>query len=432
MRIAVFTDLYLDVAGGIPSSISAQKNALTKLGHTVVIFCPGKPDSTEVSNNKKPDFIIDCKDFEKNPKSGIVLLPSAAFRVNGATIARWPNKIVDFIDKNFPNFKSDFDLIHSHYEAGASIAAVIIAKKYSLPLVQTMHGREDMAISVNVPHPFKTFAGTALNAIHKHYLSDFVDIPTINRDSYLANTTAKCKMWELMVRQANCADQVITPTKHFADKLEHYGVSKPISVVSNGVADNLIDGRDYKVRKLSPGEPLKIIWTSRLSREKRILPFLEAIKLLKERTSNFFLTVISDGNDFKRAKKYVSENDLNSNVKFLGAVPHVFVLEALTNQHLSIINSNGFDTQGLTTLEAEAAGLPVIYCDKDMDGVVIPGAGKRAKDASPEAMCDLIFDIINHPEQIVQMSKVCFSKRSEVFQSTQIKNLLKVYEKALK
>ena len=32
MRIAVFTDLYLEIAGGIPSSISAQKKELEKLG----------------------------------------------------------------------------------------------------------------------------------------------------------------------------------------------------------------------------------------------------------------------------------------------------------------------------------------------------------------------------------------------------------------
>lgn len=41
MRIAFFTDVFLEIPGGIPSSIKAQKTALESLGHHVTIFCPG-------------------------------------------------------------------------------------------------------------------------------------------------------------------------------------------------------------------------------------------------------------------------------------------------------------------------------------------------------------------------------------------------------
>jgi glycosyltransferase involved in cell wall biosynthesis len=414
MKIAVFTDLYLEIAGGIPSSISAQKQELEKLGHKVTVFCPG---------------------FTTPKEKNVVLLPTATLiKTGGAPTARWPKIIVKFIEEKYPNFKNDFDLIHVHYEAGASIAAILLAKKYKMPLVQTMHGREDMAIAVNVAHPFKTFAGASLNAIHGHYLKKFVKKIHIKKDDYLADTTAKCRMWELMVREANCADQVITPSQHFADKLKHYGVSKPITAVSNGVSDKVANESDWKVRTLKKGssEPLRIIWTSRLSREKRILPFLEALKIVKESSSQFFFTAVGDGNEFEAARKYVLENGLSKNVKFLGAVPHEKVLELLRNEHLSIINSYGFDTQGLTILEAGAVGLPVIYCDKDMDQVVLKDAGVRAEDETPEKMAELILNCINNPEVIEKMSKAAFKNRDQVLQSTQIKSLLKVYEKALK
>ena len=414
MRIAVFTDLYLEIAGGIPSSISAQKKELEKLGHTVVVFCPG---------------------FHQPKEKNVVVLPTAKYiNINGAPTARWPKIIVKFIEKEYPNFKDHFDLIHSHYEAGASMAAVMLAKKYKMPLVQTMHGREDMAIAVNVAHPFKTFAGTGLNAIHRHYMNKYVKVKRIKRDNYLANTAAKCRMWELMVRQANAADEVITPSKHFADKLKHYGVSKPITPVSNGVEDKVALSREWKIRKISKAshEPIRIIWTSRLSKEKRIMPFLESLKLVKEDSDNFFFTAVGDGNDFEAAKKYVLENGLSKNVKFLGAVPHEKVLELLEKEHLSIINSYGFDTQGLTILEAAATGLPVIFCDRDMKQVVLPDAGMCAHDESPKQMAKLILDIINNPELIEKMSRAAMKNRKDVFQSTQIKNLLGVYEKALK
>lgn len=303
-----------------------------------------------------------------------------------------------------------------------------------MPLVQTMHGREDMAIAVNVAHPFKTLAGASLNKIHKHYLKKYVKEKRVKRDNYLADTTAKRKMWELMVREANCADQVITPSQHFADKLKHYGVYKPITAVSNGVEDKVALDTDWKIRKLkkTSHEPVRIIWTSRLSREKRIMPFLESLKLVKEDSDRFFFTAVGDGNEFETAKKYVLENGLSKNVKFLGAVPHEKVLKLLETEHLSIINSYGFDTQGLTILEAAATGLPVIYCDRDMKQVVLPGAGMCAYDESPEQMAKLILDIINNPELIEKMSRAAMKNRQKVFQSTQIKNLLNVYEKALK
>jgi glycosyltransferase involved in cell wall biosynthesis len=411
MRIAVFTDLYLEIAGGIPSSISAQKKELEKLGHTVVVFCPG---------------------FTQPKEKNVVILPTAKYiNINGAPTARWPKIVLDYIHRDFPDFKERFDLIHAHYEAGASIAAVMLAKELDMPLVQTMHGREDMAIAVNVPHPFKTFAGSGLNTIHKHYLGKLAKVKHIKKDHYLADTKAKCEMWELMVREANCADQVITPSEHFADKLRHYGVSKPITAVSNGVEDKVALSYDWQVRKLK-NEPVRIIWTSRLSREKRIMPFLEALKIVKADSDNFFFTAAGDGNEMEAAKKFVLENGLSKNVKFLGAVPHEKVLKLLKTEHLSIINSYGFDTQGLTILEAAATGLPVIFCDRDMKQVVLEGAGMCAHDESPEQMAKLILDIINNPELIEKMSRAAMKNRKQVFQSTQIKNLLKVYEKALK
>ena len=40
LRIAIFTDVFLGIPGGIPSSIRAQKASLEALGHQVTIFCP--------------------------------------------------------------------------------------------------------------------------------------------------------------------------------------------------------------------------------------------------------------------------------------------------------------------------------------------------------------------------------------------------------
>lgn len=414
MRIAIFTDLYLEVAGGIPSSIKAQKEALKKLGHKVTIFCPG---------------------FKTNDKDVVLLPTSKILKINGAPLARSPKVIVNFIKQNYPDFNHKFDLIHSHYEAGASIAAVIIANQFHLPLVQTMHGREDMAIQINVPTGFKTVAGFSLNHIHKHYLKYYAGesvLPIkITKDSYLAPTKARANMWELIARQANCANAVITPSKHFANKLENYHVFKPITVISNGINDDLATSHDWQVRELKNDDPIKIIWYSRVSREKRMLPFLEALNIAKSKNVNFEFTVLGDGNELKKAKRYVIKNGLENNVAFLGAVKHEKVLEYLENQHLSVINSYGFDTQGLTILEGIVVGLPSLYADPDMDEIIVQGGGIRPKNNTPREMAKTLVYISKNPEVIAKMSKACLNAQKDVLQSTQIKKLIKLYENTI-
>ncbi len=66
MKIAFFSDCYLDLTGGIVSSINAQKAALEKNGHTVYIFSSGYPRSREKLKELAKNHIYQvpsCKDF---------------------------------------------------------------------------------------------------------------------------------------------------------------------------------------------------------------------------------------------------------------------------------------------------------------------------------------------------------------------------------
>ena len=286
-RIAIFTDVFLGIPGGIPSSIRAQKASLEALGHQVTIFCPGT----------QKDYSNPLNKFGANHDPNIILVPTAKFLVNGAPFSKWTKYVMRFIEKKYPNLAEAFDLFHIHYEATTSMSGLLLAKKYGIKVVQTMHGREDMAIAINVPHPFKTVAATGINLIHRTTLKsiskksprpDYQNpepkkSPSLNYQNAkiknLAPTIARREMWQMMTRQANLADQVITPSAHFAKKLQLFGVTRPISVISNGIADQEMTNFTPQVRSYQRSEPLRILWFSRLSKEKRILPFLESLVL---------------------------------------------------------------------------------------------------------------------------------------------------------
>ncbi len=411
MKIAFFTDCYLDLTGGIKSSINAQKSALEKNGHTVYIFSTGFP--------RKKD------ELKKLAKKNIFQVPSCKLFFRGLTpVSRRPKIIERWLLRKHPEIKN-FDVYYIHYESGCSIAGLRLGRKLKIPTIQVMHGREDMGESNLIPFGLRTFVAIMLNWFHSWHLPH----PTkTKRDNYLADTYAKAKMWTLMVNHANYADLVLTPSEHFRKKLIHYGVKKEIKVFPNGFPDENFP-KNPPVRNLNPGETLKIIWHSRVSAEKRMMPFLKALKILQTTVNNagntpkFTLDVYGGGGDFFRAKRFSRRHKLN--VKFHGNVPFEKLSDAIKNSHLDDLVSYNFDTFGMTLIEAEAYGTPVFFCDPDMKEVVPHGSYILSKDESPAEMAATLNNLLEHPEKIRKMSEIMLKHREEVLISTRIKILEK-------
>lgn len=400
MKIAIFTDIYAPWGdGGIPSSIKAQKNELERLGHEIVLFCPG---------------------YNAREK-GVINVPSHEHvEINGAIISKRPKKVEQFVLERFPNFADEFDLVHVHYEASCSLAGVRLARRFGMPLVQTMHGREDRAIEVNTPKLVRGFVARWLNKHHGNYL---VHELRVKRDKFQAPTKLRARMWTLMVNHAEQADVVVVPSQHFGDKLEHYGVTKPIVVVSNGIDENLVKQK-FRVRELEDGDVLKMIWNSRISREKRMMEFLAALRMLKR---PYLLYAYGNGNDFKKAQKFVKKHGLK--VKFYGPTTRQKIIDRMSESHLAVMASYNFDTQGMTLLEAEATGLPVFFCDPTMEEVVPQGSYVISGGPEPEAMAMALESL--PPNRIADMSKIMLEHRSEVMSDVQVEKLLATYSLAL-
>lgn len=400
MKIAIFSDCYLDLTGGIVSSISAQKKALEGNGHTAYIFSTGYPKATE--------------ELKKLAQQNIFQVPSCRLCFRGLTpVSRRPKIIERWLLKNHPEIK-DFDIFYIHYESGCSIAGLRLGKQLNIPTVQVMHGREDMGEANIIPHGFRTIVAILLNWFHSWYLPHPIKI---HKDDYLADTVAKAKMWTLMVNHANFADLVLTPSEHFRTKLLHYGVTRPIKVFPNGFSDDKFP-ENPPVKELSQGETLKMVWHSRVSGEKRILPFLQALTRV---AGKYHLDVYGDGNNLAKACHFAKRHHLN--VKFHGNVPFAKLQPAIADAHLDILVSCNFDTFGMTLIEAEAYGTPVFFCDPDMKEIVPSGSFITSKNETPAAMAAALNELLTHPEKISQMSKIMLAHRSEVLISHRIRLL---------
>ncbi len=404
MKIAFFSDCYLDLTGGIVSSINAQKVALESLGHTVYIFSTSYPKTDEKRR--------------KLSEQHIYPVPSCRFVFRGLTpVSRRPKIVENWLLNNHPEIKN-FDIYYVHYEGGCSIAGLRLGKKFNIPTIQVMHGREDMGVANIIPCGLRTFVATILNWFHSWYLPH---LTKVKRDNYLANTLAKAKMWTLMVNHANYADLVIAPSKHFRKKLIQYGVTKPIEVLPNGFSDALFPSM-VKIKKFNSNDELRMVWHSRVSREKRIISFLEALGKLK---AKYRLDVYGDGNDLRRAARHIKKHHLN--VYLHGNTSFKKLKNNIDSAHLDILVSHKSDTFGMTLIEAEAFATPVFFCDPDMEEIVPEGSFVLSKNETPEAMTESLNNLIKKPEKIEQMSEVMFKHREEVLISNRIKKLEKIF-----
>ena len=404
MKIAIFSDCYLDLTGGIVSSINAQKHALETLGHEVAIYTTSYPKTPQ--------------ELQKYARDHIYVVPSCKYFIRGATpVSRRPKIVEKWLLEHHPELR-DYDVFYVHYEAGCSIAGLRLGKQLKIPTVQVMHGREDMGVSTIIPRGFRTIVATLLNCFHSWYLPHPIKI---KKDDYLADTTAKAKMWTMMVNHANYADYVACPSHHFAKKLKHYGVKHQIYIIPNGYPDANFP-KDPPAKSLAPGEPLKIIWHSRLSGEKRIIPFLEALAQVK---GEYHLDVYGGGPDLKRAKKTATKYNLN--VTFHGDTPFKKVQHEIQHSHLDVLASYNFDNYPMTLVEAEACGVPCLICDPDMREIIPDGGYILSKSESPADMAKAITDLISRPDRIARMSQVMLKHRHEVLISNRIKPLIKLF-----
>lgn len=409
MKIAFFSDAFLDTIGGIRTAIVNQKAELEKRGHTVYLFSTGyRRSKTEL---------------KRLAKEHIYVVPSCKVFFKGlAPISRRPGIIEKWLQKNFPELE-DFNIFYVHYEGGCSIAGLRLARQLQIPSIQVMHGREDVGEVNIIPFGFRTFVAFMLNWFHSWYLPH----PTkIKRDNYLATSTARAKMWTLMVNHANSADLVLVPTRHFKTKLKHYGVQKTLKILPNGFADELFLP-EVPIKHFKHKEKLRIIWHSRVSAEKRIMPFLQALKNVNH---PYHLDVYGGGGDFFRAKRFVRRHQMD--VTFYGNAKFTQIYAKLQKAHLDVLVSYNFDTFGTTLIEAESVGVPVLICDPDLKEVVPSGGFILAKDITSSSMTEAINSIFSHPEIISQMSQKMLKHRSQILVSKKVDILEQYFRDIIK
>lgn len=326
MRIAMMTNNYKPIIGGVPISIERLSEGLRQLGHTVYIFAPDCGD-----NGPDDPYVIRCQ-----------------------TLERWVAgnfPILNMLDRNIERLFSalNIDIIHVHHPVIMGQIALYLGQKYQIPVVYTYHTRYEMYL-----HYFKSYA----------WLQNYVDT---------REAVALCQTARDMIRTAvpgfikhfiNQCDLVFAPTETIAQYLDEQCISVPVQVMPTGLpiqafSQDQNTAQCLRNRFLS-GKKYLLCTVSRLAKEKNLSFLLRGLAILKEQIGNSFkMLIIGDGPERAVLEHQAVLLGLHENVIFLGFLPNDQIGLYHRACDLFLFASRS-ETQGIVLLEAMAARNPVI------------------------------------------------------------------------
>jgi 1,2-diacylglycerol 3-alpha-glucosyltransferase len=224
------------------------------------------------------------------------------------------------------------DVIHLQDPASICSCLAKAARQCGVPVVISHHFTLDFIMSyLKLLKPIHNYS----NAQFTRYLKDFY-----NRCQYVVCPSELVKEWLVAV-----------------------GVTTPVTVVSNGV--NLERFYSYQSPDATraslglPNLPL-VLYVGRIDREKRLDTLLKAAPLiLSKRPAHFVLC--GGGSLLERMKKQAARSSLAGHVTFCGQFEHQDeTLPRIYQLANCFVMPSCCETQSIVTLEAMAAGLPVV------------------------------------------------------------------------
>ncbi len=229
---------------------------------------------------------------------------------------------------------------------------------------------------------------------------------------------------------AKLADTVVSPSAHQARRLrEALGVpdapKDPETLERVRVVPNCAQHAEAAGSPLEQVEsPLRIVWVGRVVQEKRILEFIEAVRLASER-AELVVEVIGTGPLLRKAKRAAR----NLPVSFPGRLNRAEVQQRVRDAHLTALTSYGFDNQPMTVVESIHARRPVLLCDTRLtEG--LNGPGLYTSGPEPAAIAEKIVELCQDPEQVLTAAAATETQAIEFSPANHVAKLRNVYEAA--
>ena len=381
MHIAFFTNFYHPVVNGVVRSVALFREVLMKQGHNVFVFA------------QSSDNYEDTEPF-------IFRYPSLALPLPGDIAAAIP--VSPFVEQLMPTLK--LNVIHTHHPILLGQTAARKASELGLPLVFTFH-TQYWEYTHYIPFPQETIQEFLKNAVHR-WLRDFMQ---------------KCQ-------------HIVIPSESMKEILiREYGLDEAYTVIPTGIDLEPYECADWQALRKEKGwqDETVLISVGRLAPEKNWDTLLRAFAKVCERRAGLRLVLIGDGPAKSELETLASELGIAEHVTFTGALRFEDVPCYLKAADVFAFASVT-ETQGLVTMEAMAAGLPIVAVDgSGTRDIVEDGKQGFLVENDADALAQGLENLLADPQRMKRF-RTSALKKAKTFDAHQLgKQLIGVYEQAI-
>lgn len=386
MRIALMTNNYKPIMGGVPVSIERLKRGLEAQGHEVTVFAPTYREQEQEEN------VFRYATCMKRFIGGIVL----------------PNPFDMRIEKEFR--KQQFDIIHVHHPILIGRTAVYLSEKYGIPLVFTYHTRYEKYVECYTKGLMKvdSLMPLYLHSFLRH--CDFIFAPTAGIRDYLEET---CKV--------PCHKLGILPT----------GIENRNFRVTEDERNRI---RSQFLHTAQEDQEIPLFLTvSRMASEKNVAFLLESLALFKNRYRKpFRMVLVGEGPDRVRYEKLCKELDIKNETFFTGMLPNEETAAYFAAADAFLFASKT-ETQGIVILEAFAGGTPVLAVRASgVEDLVDTGVNGVLTEEDRETYAETLLDFCQgHPDR-TRLSKNAYAAGLLYREETVAQEAARVYNEVVK
>jgi 1,2-diacylglycerol 3-alpha-glucosyltransferase len=381
LRIAFFTNYYHPVVNGVVRSVASFREILTQQGHNVFVFAQSDSEY-------------------KDEEPFIFRYPSLSLPMQVEIPTVIP--VSPFVDQLLPSLK--LDVIHTHHPILLGQAAAHKAADLNIPLVFTFHTQywEYTHYVPLLQEAMKEFLKNAIN----NWVKDFM---------------RKCQ-------------HIVIPSESIKEILTRdYGLEDCYTVIPTGTDLRPFLRADGKRLRQNEGwqNDKVIISVGRLAHEKNWETLIRAVAQVYPQHRDMRLVLIGDGPDRQTLESLAMELGIAERVTFTGQLAFDEIAAYLKAADLFSFASVT-ETQGLVTIEAMAAGLPVVAVDgSGTHDIVEHGKQGCLAENDPSALASAINELLSDPQQMKKFS-VAALKKARTFDINRLgRQMVKVYEQAI-
>ena len=229
------------------------------------------------------------------------------------------------------------------------------------------------------------------------------------------------------------SDVFIVLASEFRQKLHFWGIKKPVFLFTTAVNEDLIKKFSIKekLEQIKQSKNIRILFLSRLEKQKGVFETIDAFQLLLETNHNVTLTIAGDGSVTKELHTYISKKGLTDKIFMPGYVRGNDKIEIFSKHDIYCFPTYYGEGMPNSVLEAMAFGLAVITTPVGgiKDFFENRKMGYLCQTSHPEEIAGMIKKFIYCKDQLIKVGLYNHVYAKKHFMaSVAAQNLLDIYD----